>query len=480
MSDDLLSKHFLITENSKATEPLVREEVVCGRRVFIGKHLRFYPLIGDNGETRGALLGWILSEDGLLADGAPLVYSGEHPSFEAWSAKLCGRFVAIVDDGKGPYMVLDAGGLLGCIYCSKSRVVASIPSQIPNAKQDADLLETFNIPSAFGWYPFGLTPMKGVRRLLPNFKLDLTTFETERVWPHQQVPESGTKTALKLISDLVSENAVNLARRGNVTAHLTAGYDSRMLLAACWPIRDEIRFVTIVGIPGTTSDLDSFTAGHLAKIHNLAHENRAFMTPKTEEISEWRERTGFCINDHVASLTSTLRRWNPDEVQLAGVSGEVGRSFYWGASDIGESRPDAQTLSYRLSLPRTGRVIEAAEDWLSSLGDYSTPFIWDLAYIEQRLGCWAGSAVYGSSQPVPSLTPFNSRAIYSALLSLPEPVRARNEFPKGFIETINPELNQTPYNRPFGLRALREPKQLLKGLLPHELKERLKRFARQK
>lgn len=105
--------------------------------------------------------------------------------------------------------------------------------------------------------------MQGVRRLLPNLKLDLTTFGTERVWLDQQVQERH-KDAFQLISELESENVARLARRGNFSDQLTADDDSQMLVAVCWPIIEKTRFLMIVDMPGITSDLDSYKMGHLA------------------------------------------------------------------------------------------------------------------------------------------------------------------------------------------------------------------------
>ncbi|MEQ9122116.1 MAG: hypothetical protein RIM80_06070, partial [Alphaproteobacteria bacterium] len=161
-----------------------------------------------------------------------------------------------------------------------------------------------------------------------------------------------------------------------------------------------------------------------------------------------------------------------------GACGEVGRAFYWSAADIGAARPDAAALLDRFGLPATPETVAAGEAWLATTPEVSTARLWDLAYIEQRLGCWAGPAVYGATQPLPSLSPYNARDIFALMLGLPDAYRADEAPARDFIAVGWPELNETPFNRPEGLDRFRFLRSEIKAMLPKPVKRRLARMLR--
>lgn len=463
-----LRKHFRIAPADALDCPAGwSSDRVQGFDVQRGGDLRLYPL----SEGQGALLGWVIGgAEGIYPDGTVLEGPGATESYAQWSHSLSGRYVCLLE-GK---LYTDAGGLLGAVYAPSLRSVAATPTLIPDAEDDAELIAVFGVPEHHGWYPFGLTPKRGVKRLMPNFALDLEDFTIQRYWPGAAQDTGQEDAVLEDIASAITAGITGLANWPKIAAHLTAGYDSRMILAAAWPLRHKINFVTIGGIPGTGSDLDAGMAKRLADQFGLTHEIRPFVPPESGDVAIWYERTGYCISDHVTKLTSTLRRWDQEEVQIGGTAGEVARAFYWDASDIGCAAPDVSELVRRLGQPDVPAVRAAAAEWLASLPPLSAPLLWDIAYIEQRLGCWGGPSVYGAGQPVPSLVPFNTREIFGAMLRLPEAYRAGGQFPVDLMRRADTELLKLPFNRPVGLDILRDPKGWAKAVLPKSVKMRLK------
>ena len=483
-----LNKHFVIAEDERDLAypgadlgAGARRTRVLDLHVARGRDLRLYPVRRADGTEAGAVLGWLIDQEagGLTPDGAEIAAPEAGADFRDWSMRFSGRFVCLLDLGDGPAFHTDPAGLLGAVRATGRGLIASTPALI-DAPEDAELKAAFGVPERFGWFPFGLTPRAGVVRVHPNFSFNFNSLEEDRFWSAPPVRENsdGEAALVSAIHRATTVAATALARSAlnPISAHLTAGYDSRMVLAATWPARARLVFSTIGAIPGTGADLDAAVAAIIAGRFGLAHEIRPFIESSEADRADWIARTGGCIADHVTGLAATVRSLPPGEVQLAGISGELARAFYWTAAEIGAEAPSTETLLQRIKAPARPRVFEAAEAWRATLPAMDAPRFWDMVYLEQRLGAWAGPAVYGAHQPVPSLSPFNSREIVEAMLSLPTAYRASNRFPTDFIALSEPALNAIPYNRPFGRAALADPTGWLKGMLPKDAKTRLKRL----
>jgi hypothetical protein len=474
------NKHFTLAEAAQPLPEGWRAAEALGWWIGLGEDLRLHPLRRSDGSPAGAALGWVLGPDGLLPDGAPLAGPETGEDLADWSAGLAGRFICLVGgQGRRPRVILDAGGLLGAVYDPVRRAVASIPDLLPGeAPRDEALAGSFGIPARRGWYPFGLTPVSGVSRLLPNFELPLDDFTPRRIWPlaPAAIPAREPGEAMPEIYAIAADIARRFCRTGKVAAHLTAGYDTRMVLAALGPEAARRIPVITVGLPGPNAALDMRVAARLAAQLGLRHEIRPHLPATAADIELWHARTGACIADTVSGMSRTLASWDPGEMQLTGACGEVGRAFYWMPSDIDGPVPDGDELLRRVRAPRTDRTREAAERWLETLPPMSAVRSWDFVYIEQRLGCWAGPAVYGSPQRVPSMSPFNSRRLFAAMLGLPDSYRSGSRFCRDFNQIGWPALNALPFNAPIGLDRLRFLRGQAKALLSKSTRQRLKRL----
>lgn len=464
-----LNKHFVIDDGQASPPTGWRVSEHFGWRIARGRDVRMHPIVDRRGDDVGLLLGWIVNDEGLLADGGPIAGPGPSETMFDWAAGLCGRFICLNANRGSANVFLDAGGLLAAVYSAEHRAVASIPTLLPQTSakgDDEDLVRAFGIPKRMGWYPFGLTPWKRVRRVMPNHVLALDRFEQRRAWPARtaDIAPNGSTDPTAIYSE-VKGHALNLLKFGDVSAHLTAGYDSRMVLATLWQERERLPFVT-VSMPIESAQLDVRVAARLSKSFGFRHEVRPFLEPTEEDLADWHRRAGYCISDHASRMSRTLRSWNPNEVQIAGVCGEIGRAFYWSKSDLDAPKPTPSQLIQRLETRETTATVHGAEKWLEGLPDLPTTTIWDLAYIEQRLGCWAGPAVYGLDQRIPSLSPFNSRRVFAMMLQLDERFRESGRFSKEFIGIADPKLAQTPYNAPLGADRLVFAKLYLKSLAP--------------
>lgn len=441
-------------------------------------------LCAVDGVPSGYLIGWAINDGALLADGTDLYLEPDKQA--AFYDRLCGRYILLYRNDGATYARTDAGGLLPLVYCPQSNTAASTPTALlpwQSLEINSPVSKAFNIPPRHGWYPFGLTPFVGVTRLLPNHSLCLESWQTERFWPRPQdidamapAAADAEKIAIE-IAKKTQKNVAAIIAAGRGIAHLTAGFDSRMVVAATKPYLADCTFETVQA-PNNGKSLDSDMAAMISAKLGLRHEFIEFIETPPAEIDAWLTRTGYCVYDHVTSLAATAERYDRQYHALTGTCGEVGRAYYWGDGIEKSPVVSVETLLLRLGIPETEETIAAANQWTQGLPVQGGSLFWDLAYIEQRLGCWAGPSVFGHNVSFPSLSPFNCHEIYRLMLSLPEEYRASQQFSRDFIDYLWPELLDFPFNRAVGLSKLKYMRSEIPAILPDRLVSILKRIRK--
>ena len=167
---------------------------------------------------------------------------------------LAGTFVVETHGGPlGHRLYPSCGGTLPIVYCPESRRFGASADWILDdaaytARLDRDRVERLvRQEGRSGWIPGTLTAHRGVVRLLPNHALDLETFRQHRFWPDPMLfagPPILLEDAAAEVASRMQAFAVAAATRFRTAVALTAGVDSRIVLAALRPVRDRIRCFT--------------------------------------------------------------------------------------------------------------------------------------------------------------------------------------------------------------------------------------------
>jgi hypothetical protein len=473
-------KQFVLARTSALPMVTWRQIAFCGLYLSAPKSVPLVRILVDD-ELVAWLVGWAADDQGLFADD-DAVKLGFGQSLEDFRECLCGRFLLVDRDGDGLVTVsTDGGGLFPVVFDQEKQIVASSPAVIglyAHLFPDIGINTGVQRRDATVWYPFGLTPYAGIRRLLPSQALRI---RQDRFDLHMRGPlQRSVKKAVTAsdICDLVAGYVKAFSGGGKLTAHLTAGFDSRMVMAAVLKAGVAARYITIQG-PGQGADLDVHVARRLARLSNVQHATVPFKTPTSSELSAWRERVGNCIDDAVMNLCATVVEHNDGAITLSGACGEVGRAFYWTEHDLGLSGLDAPQLVRRLGFLETPLLIDEASRWLSGfeIGMLNT-LVLDNAYIDLRAACWAGPSMPGHLIPLPTITPFNSIRVYRAMLALDEEYRFAQRFPIDFIGAASSSLLSERFNAASGLSRFRFVKNEIKRIVPKSIKTALKKFIR--
>jgi hypothetical protein len=437
------------------------------------------PAFDGNGHKIGMLIGAPIDLEKLEVLGneyhidASLERSDDLNDFvERYVYNLAGSFLFVLSAMGKRRVYLDANGSLSLVYDPQSGIAgataAAMLTQLHYRQRfRASLYKELDVDHA-GWFTAGLTAHTGIQRLLCNHYLDLDSWTAYRHWPIAPINvSSDPASTFAKICDRITRSIQTYARAGQTSVALTAGNDSRLLLACCRHMRQDVSFVT-VDAPG--AEVDVACAARLAREFGLDHEVLPYKEASAAQADLWRLRTGHCLGGTNVWMHPSVQ---PLEGRcfVGGLGGEIGRGFLW-LSAQHDTPLSANGLVARLKLPQNAEVVRAVETWLEPVSHYDTLFKLDLAYMELRMSCWGFADSY--VKPLQNeVHPMVSRANYVDMLSIPADLRRNKDIFLDAIRHLWPDVLRAPINR-FGDRrdvvapvsaALRNPRKASKKVL---------------
>jgi len=415
-----------------------------------------------NGSHIGWIIGYSITPSGdfcpsQLCFPVDLHEPNQEKIIETNLYEIGGRFAAIFFTDSFSRFYLDPSGLLATVYSENIPLVASTPSLIDSNGHDWDeeIIKILRMPNSGLWYPSGLTPKKNVARLLPNHFLDLSNWKSVRHWPKspKDLVQGKKEDLVKTIFHALKYNISSVTNHYPLHISITAGRDSRMLLASILENREKILFVTF-----SCSSVDSHIAKKIVYKYGLNHifiDSEYFNTNQRED---WLYRTGYCSSP--SGSIGYLPHLDANRALLNGIGGEVGRSFYWRQRDKTKKYIDAKELLHRCHIPADGKILKKMQDWLLEVADFNVYAILDLMYLEQRLGCWAAPEQYGGDNcSISMLSPFSDRKIFESMLRLPIEYRWKQQLAFDICQMADTELASLPFNDFAG--SLKYPKRMI-------------------
>lgn len=415
-------------------------------------------ILGGGGAV-GWLLGHVVGTDGRLVQDELAIPVGvvDNPEdFEVRLDDLVGAFIIMLVDTREPRIYLDPGGSMGVVYSPDQKIVASTALLIPPAESD-DRLAFVRAPGLFEYDPhlhYGLTVRRSVYWLEPNHYLDLRRWEKIRHWPKTDVTPTGDlDAAVETVARRLGRSIGALAEAGPVQMSLTAGKDTRLLLACARDVVDGIEFVTY-GIPDFDGRVDMGTARHLANRLHLRHRLVRVRRPSRGDVERFLYRTGgVAAEDARCQMGVKTLASLDDRKPLIDASGaEIDRlPSYIDILDE-SSRFTIEDLLALRGYPPWPDTVEHGRRWVERL-PVSNPYtMFDLRALEMRFGGWSGFLGYGYPEAADYFFyPFADRRVLEALITLPPSVRRSDEVTRGVIASRWPELLEVPFNEPaFG------------------------------
>lgn len=404
-----------------------------------------------DGSVVGLVIGWAVCPKRGRTIG-PIEAVGGGDLFRNEIYPLLGKYLAILQIDGETRVYLDGLGSLSVVFDAQAGMVGGTAADVMNEQAyrerlDHELYAALEVAKE-GWFPAGLTAHRGLERLMPNHYLNCETWEVRRHNAYAATPSAGqpVETLLDTIHAGLQATVSALLEAGHaLSVGLTAGGDSRLILAALREFVDRIEFYTVEpASKGYASSLDLVRARELADRFGLQHRVLPYRTATEEQMLEWDRKVGHSV------ITGNRRQFPSvfplqDRICIGGLGGEVGRCFLW--PDMERMQPiNAVSIVDQLKLPRVPVLVKRVAEWLERVPDESPHHILDLAYIELRMGPWSNSQSYSNEREV-IMGPLGSFSIMEAMLALPPQFRQNDGFVREFIARYWPELLALPINR---------------------------------
>ena len=412
---------------------------------------------GDNTVSlAGILLGYVINKP-QHSNKFILKHQCTRAKFEQFIYRLKGRYVGIFLADTDPEIYLDPVGSMSVVYSQDFKAVASSPKLIlgENYKSDfnSSLYKKLKLPESGFWFPGTCTPHQSVKRLLPNHFLTLSNWQQVRHWPESDFSLNNKPDRLvKTISSELSETMNQFVQQQNLYLSLTAGRDSRMLLAASKSIANQVRFFTFTKKIET---VDEYMAKKLANDFELDWSKLPIQEASKDQKNGWLTEVGHSVSDGIWKIHSTLEQLDSTHCIVPAMGGEIGRAFYYKEDDRYDSKITASSLLRRLKLPDIPEFNLSVQQWIENLPDVHFFTVLDLAYIELRLGCWGSPQIYGNQKFGNHVYPFSDRRIIKAMLQLPASYKMEQQLTVDLISKTWPELNDYPFNTFKGLHKIK-------------------------
>lgn len=361
---------------------------------------------------------------------------------------LGGRFLWIYCAQGVARIYPDCSAQIPCVFDPRLQVVGSTAhALLDDSEYDARfnkaLFDELGVDGE-GWFPAGLTAHHGLSRLLPNHYLDLDTWTIERFWSG---PEAQTGDPSKIVAEIIEiiqaqiEAMVNGSKR--VAMALTAGHETRMLLACARPFLEQVDFFTVIG--GDRHETDTVIARRIADTLGLSYLTVTRTVSDPQQRALFIRRGGHCNADTNSHFHPSVWPISKSHVMVGGLGGEIARAFLWRDTDTPQMTLTPALLTARFGLTANEGLVERLDQWLNVLQDANSLHILDLAYHEHRNGAWY--AVQFCSDPtLLRQAPLLTLRTVELMMQLPADWKRADRLGHEIITHLWPELERLPYN----------------------------------
>jgi len=290
------------------------------------------------------------------------------------------------------------------------------------------------------------TLYKDCAHLLPNHVLNLNTFKTKRFFPTTRIKPLPIPEIIDEATNILKGSIEALLNRSEIFIPLTAGWDSRVLLAASRQFKDKINFyIDTLGIlPNDHPDI--VIAQTLAETFDLKFS----VIDSSTTVPDWFLEI---LNQNISrarNLPKTRTIYNKSGKTFLNVNGnvsEICRNFFDSHFDLGTDF-SAEKLNTIFSEKNSIYSQNILEEWLSSFDQTQGYHVLDLLYWEQRLGNWGAHFPAEQDISIEEVSPFNCRQLLTSLLASPRSLRTYPNYPlyKMLIKAMWPETLSLPIN----------------------------------
>jgi hypothetical protein len=436
-----------------------------------GLRITAHPELSLCQRSRGVrsltLIGYLVDPDRTYAADSDILDDllVKFSSFQALvDATFClgGRWLLIAQEANRSYLFNDPMGLRQAFYTDTERTDGNL-WVMSQSGMGADLLGLTMDPLAREYvkhrlsrghaeymWPGSSSPFREIRHLLPNHYLDLGTSRSHRFWPGKLLVPLTVDAAIDHVARRLPKLMEALANRFDLALGMTAGIDSRLVLAASKAIRDRLTYVSVrqIGMQADHADL-MIPAKLLGKL-DLPHEVLHVQPEMSDAFRQVYEKNIFMAHAHYGpDAEAILGRYGRAKLALTGSGSEICRVDMRLGIPLLENRPSPEFLAMRHIGGLHPFTIQCVREWCASAPYGLGIELLDLFEWEQGSGNWLATTQLEFSIAWRDIfTPFNCRDVLATLLAVPKQYRqspACSIYYK-LIGRLWPEVLEEPVN----------------------------------
>ncbi|MGB8953599.1 MAG: hypothetical protein WCC06_13155 [Candidatus Aminicenantales bacterium] len=385
----------------------------------------------------------------------------------SWIKRYAGSYALLYKDDKKTVILHDALALREIYYCSKENQIIcgsqpnllikfAKPKILP--RSDPDFLEYYTTHSKNSkWNPYckwigDETYYEGIKHLLPNHYLDINRCEARRYWPNEPIKQLDLEEAVSKSCSFLQGSIRAVANRHSVMMAVTAGTDSRTLLAATRDIQDKIYyFINSQGLGPSHPDI-SVPKKIFESIRVPFHIHDVPNDVDDEFRQIFLSNTFFASERILPTIYNIYFKDHSEKVNILGI-GEIGRiRFGKEPKNLNSYR-----IAYKMGYKEGRYAITQGESIVAELLPVGREYglnVLTLLYWEHWLGNWGATGNSESDIAIEEIDPYDSHKLYEIFLGVDD--RYTNYYkPVIFREMIRkmwPELTRWPINPPYKLQ----------------------------
>jgi hypothetical protein len=446
-------RQYILLGNSVQKIDGWKEEII--RNKLRSWYLYYHPDLkvtrNKNSFFQLVLIGYILdpekttyTDEDILND---LLQNTSYEQLLKDSDKYNGRFVLLCIEDENMKIVNDATGFREVYYtfhnnsfaCGSTPDIIAKFSGIGNTK-DQDVLDFFNSDELkqrdHVWIGYK-TIFENILHLPPNHYLNVETRKYIRFWPFEPIHTISIEKCAEECAAILKGTIESAANRYELHMGITAGWDTRLLLAASKNVKDKI-FYYINKV--STLDESSPDLQISKRLDRLFDLNLKIIDIKPEIDPEFEDifySNNSLAHDKLLAIFYNvyIRKWDSTYT----ISGTMGN----GLARIYFRIPEGHKLTGKNIAALAGYsknkyVVDSLKEWITNVSSTIDEFninIMDLYQLEQDNTNWASLTASEQDIVREEIRPFNNRNLIRLFWSLDSKYRFQN-FPEIYVRIM--------------------------------------------
>jgi len=384
---------------------------------------------------------------------------------------LGGRYIIIINTSDKVLLFNDACGLRQVYYfidaecqiwcCSQPNLLSElIELELDNYVIDNFVKKVFINEENYYW-PGYLSEYIGLKKLSPNHFLNLKNGEVSRFFPREPIVEICLQDGISKASILLKQLMESANIRFPLAIPLTAGFDSRTILAACKGFEEKIFYYTLLYPPNRLKSPDLVISKKILSEFGLKQNIIDCRKPMKGKFADIYSKNVSYAHSYWGDIAFGMYNKYPDDkVCVKGNCGEIARCIYVKSDpkarvyyEEGNSNLKENINIYLSNYfwKKNSISIEVVNEWLKNAKKIENDFnfnLLDLFLGEHDHGNWQAMSQLEWDIVQESFTPFNNRALLFIMLSVNYKYRIEPDYRlyKEIINNLWPELLNYPFN----------------------------------